>query len=781
MNNSTPSLDPMRGSYSLFLESRPSGVTLLLFIGVAVLVGCGGDPEGVDWVDPADISTGGSTSTTGETTGATTGGTTGGPTGGGSTGQTSPSDPEGAALYAEQCGGCHGVSGQGGSGPALRAWTRGFEALRIEIDTTMPYGNPGACVGDCAERVARHILDAFAEPEEAVCDGGEEEVLPQRRLRLLTRREYARTVRDLFNPGAEPVDEGCRAQRFSFDPQGQSYDTVHVAGSFNDWAGTIAGGGWPMTWDQAAGRWVLERALEDGRYEYKFVINESDWRQDTANPEATSDGLGGFNSVLEVSCEGGGAVSLPGDVTSSFPVESRPEGYTFDNNAGAGQVTATHMTEFLGAAEAIAAGVVADTSALLPCSPSDGCARTFVEQFGRRAYRRPLEAAEVDRLTGLILAEGSFQDGLEVAIRVMLSSPNFLYRFEMGEPQGDGSWKLTGWEVATALSYTFWGTMPDEALFVAAERGALDTAAGVELQARRLLADPRSREMVGTFAVQWLGAEKILTVNKKADLFPDFDDATREALVEETRQFIAYVVFDGSQNYDELLTADYTLANRRLSDFYGLPQGASGESFERVPLDGARSGLLGHASVLGSYAHSDQTSPILRGLFVRQRLLCQDLGGPPPNAGGVPEVDPNATTRERFRQHTDDPFCYSCHRYIDDVGFGFEQFDPIGQVRAEENGLPIDHVGNMNDVEGLRTGTDAPYESLPELAGILAASRSAKACFVTQYYRFVLGQLESEQERCNLHRLYERFADTGFDIQELMIATTQTRTFTHRR
>ncbi|MEL6181663.1 MAG: DUF1592 domain-containing protein, partial [Myxococcota bacterium] len=606
------------------------------------------------------------------------------------------------------------------------------------------------------------------------------DVLPERRLRLLTRREYAQTIRDLFHLDDASEEQACQPQRFVFDPQGGRYDTVHVAGTFNDWSPTIAGGGWPMVWDAAAGLWVVERALEEGTYAYKFVLNEAEWRQDANNPDAAPDGVGGFNSVVEVTCGQGGVVVLPEDLPANFPVESRPEGYTYDNNAAAGLVTATHMSEYLDAAAWIAPQAVDGLLARLECSSGQACAQAVVEQFGLRAYRRPLDAEERGRLVGLVLEADRFRDGVEIALRVMLSSPHFLYRSEMGEPQGDGTWVLTAWEVATALSYTFWGTMPDEVLLAAAESGALDTPAGIELQARRLLGDVRSRAMWSTFAVQWLGVEKILTANKKSDLFPGFDRELREALVEETRRFVAYVVFEGSQNFDELLTADYTVANRRVAEFYGL-SGALGDRFERTALAGTRSGVLGHASVLGSYAHSDQSSPILRGLFVRQRLLCQELGAPPANAGGVPEVDPNATTRERFRQHTDDPFCNSCHQFIDDLGFGFEHFDAVGRVRREENGQPIDHLGNMNDVEGFHTGTDAPFETLPELAGILAASQSARACFVTQYYRFALGQLEQEEERCNLHRLYNRFAEHGFDIQELMIAITQSSAFTHRR
>lgn len=170
-------------------------------------------------------------------------------------------------------------------------------------------------------------------------------------------------------------------------------------------------------------------------------------------------------------------------------------------------------------------------------------------------------------------------------------------------------------------------------------------------------------------------------------------------MIEETERFALHVIFDGSGRYDELLAADYTFANARLAALYGLDR-PSGEAFERVAYaDGRRAGLLGHASVLASTAHSDQTSPIRRGLFVRRRLLCQEFPPPPADAGGVPDVDPTASTRERFAQHTEERACASCHRYIDPVGFGLETFGPIGAWREDDGGHPIERGGDMNDVD----------------------------------------------------------------------------------
>jgi hypothetical protein len=252
-------------------------------------------------------------------------------------------------------------------------------------------------------------------------------------------------------------------------------------------------------------------------------------------------------------------------------------------------------------------------------------------------------------------------------------------------------------------------------------------------------------------------------------------------MVEETRRFVTNVVFDASHTYDELLRADYTFVNADLASLYGMP-GVTGTALRKQKYaDPFRTGLLGHASLLGAYARSDQTSPIKRGLFVRRRLLCQDLPPPPADVPPVPAVDRNATTRERFRQHTASAGCASCHRYIDGIGFGFERFDAIGTLRDNDNGLPIDSSGDMNDVEGLQTNTSAPYTDVRGLAEILVASSAARSCLATQYYRFARGAFETSDSTCALDQIQSRFRDRGYDIQELLVALTQTSDFVTRR
>jgi Protein of unknown function (DUF1592)/Protein of unknown function (DUF1588)/Protein of unknown function (DUF1595)/Glycogen recognition site of AMP-activated protein kinase/Protein of unknown function (DUF1585) len=610
---------------------------------------------------------------------------------------------------------------------------------------------------------------------------------PPRQLRLLTRREYRNTVRDLFQLGGAT---SCPHQ-FTFDAGAKQRAIVHVAGTFNQWAKTVAAGGWPLQWNGQ--KWTLDRDLAPGDYSYKFVLDESEWVTDATNPRQADDGQGGKNSLLTVACGGSGdsgaSTSLPADPAANFPVESRPRKdnlsdlFPFDDASEKQVVSPTHIEEYWRAAKAITDHLSSQIASLVPCSGADTnlCAAQFVRQFGARVFRRPLRDDEMTRYQKLVTGSQNRATGLAAAVRAFLSSPHFLYRPEGSQVGTAAQGRLTAYETASALSYLLWGSMPDALLFEAAAAGRLDTPAGVETQARRLLADRRSREAVGQFALQWLGAEEILVSDKDASLFPDLSADLRASMVEETRHFVENVVFDSTHGIDELLRADYTFVDGALAALYGIP-GVTGKTLQKQKYaDPYRTGLLGHASLLGTYARSDQTSPIKRGLFVRRRLLCQDLPPPPADVPPVPAVDSKATTRERFRQHTSVPGCASCHRYIDGIGFGFERFDAIGRLRDKDNGQPVDATGTMNDVEGLGTNTSGAYTDIRGLADVVTASTAAKSCLATQYYRFLRGMFETEQSLCALGQIQTRFRDSGYDIRELIIALTQTSDFTTRR
>jgi hypothetical protein len=456
----------------------------------------------------------------------------------------------------------------------------------------------------------------------------------------------------------------------------------------------------------------------------------------------------------------------------------------FDNQGAALVVSRLLAEQYMSAAEAISARATRDLGALVPCGAmddDDACAFAFIRRFAKRAFRRPVAADTEDRLRRLFefgRDEYDFETGIQLVIQAVLQAPQFLYRVEVGlpNPVAPGVVRLDAYEMASRLSYMLWNTMPDEELFAAADADQLDTPARIALQARRMLDDPRARRAVANFHVQWLGLRDIASTTKTA--YPRFDPAYLDLWKRETEAFLDHVVFDGEGDLATLFNAPYSMQNQELAAFYGV-RGPKGDAFERVELDPAqRAGFLTHASILAVTSKPDQTSPIHRGKFVRERLLCQSLPPPPNNIVIVaPDLDPDLTTRERFAQHAEDAFCAGCHRLMDPIGFGFEHYDGIGSYRSRENGLPIDASG---EILGSRDA-DGPFDGAIELAEKLAESDQVRECVATQWFRFAYGRGEQEEDRCAMAEVQAAFAASGYDIRSLLVALTQTEAFRFKR
>jgi hypothetical protein len=467
---------------------------------------------------------------------------------------------------------------------------------------------------------------------------------------------------------------------------------------------------------------------------------------------------------------------------SSVPLEARVRGS--DNNAHSQAVTSRHVDSFVSLGESLAKEAVQNQKGqLLPCDQNQAsCARTFVERFGLRAFRRPLTTAELDRYAALFandLTQGYFDEGMRLTIGAMLGSPVFLYRSEVGEPEG-ANFRLTPYEVASALSYLYLGSMPDQALLDAAKSDALKTPEQLVTQAKRLLDTARGKEQLGEFSLQWLRSDNVLTANKDKAVYPAFNDSLREAMVEEQRRFFTRVVLEERGTFEQLFTPSYVTVNRELASFYGLT--APANDYDKVQVgDSGRGGILGLGAVLASHAHQNESSPIKRGLFVRDRLLCQVLPDPPKDIDTTPPgLDPKLTTRERFARHTADAACSGCHQFIDGVGFGLEGFDGVGQQRTVENGLPIDVSGELRGVEGLGEASAQKFSGPRELAALLRDSDSAKACLAMQYFRFGRGYEEREADACSLAALRERFEEGGLALRDLLETLPQLKSFVIR-
>lgn len=471
------------------------------------------------------------------------------------------------------------------------------------------------------------------------------------------------------------------------------------------------------------------------------------------------------------------------NLVNNLPDENQVGG--FDNNIAQNQVSGLRMDAYLSQAEKVAAQAVLNSwSKIMPCSQQDtACARQFIQSFGKRTFRRPLTTAEVDSYA-LNFSGVAFKDAVEKTVMAMLVSPNFLYRSELGELQADGTYKLTPYEVASSLSYLFWGSMPDDALFQAADQNALDTPAQRISQASRLLAASRSRTQVGNFVGQWLLKTSPYSLPAKdASVYPAYTDDVKAAMSQELINFFNHVTFDSTQSFRELYTADYVIANKALADFYHL-NGPSGTSFEKTPVtNGTRTGLLTLGAVLARYANSNESHPFKRGRFFFERILCHDLPEPA-NFGLVqpPDPDPNMTTRQRFDFHSNAiPSCYSCHQYLDGPGFGFENYDGAGQFRQFENGKLINASAILRGMETYTPTEELTFNDLNHLSKLVADSSSAAQCVARQYYRYTTGHLETAADQCALDSYLKTYSDNGYNLQTMLLSIVNAPNFTLRR
>ncbi len=460
-----------------------------------------------------------------------------------------------------------------------------------------------------------------------------------------------------------------------------------------------------------------------------------------------------------------------------FPAEELQG--SFDNNAELRSVSDLLGLRYVAAAEEIARTVVGKLAAVLPCDPVQQgeavCLERFLEGFGARVWRRPLEAEERDDLKR-VFASGraaTFAEGIDAVVQVMILSPQFTYRLERGVPvPGSRHARLAPFEMASRLSYLLWGSMPDAPLFEAARRNQLGTRDEVMAQAERMLDDPRAAATVVNFAGQWLQLRDLAEADKDTAVYPAWKDEHLELFRQETERFIE-LIWQGDGKLDTLLTAPFSVVNGELAALYGK-KGVTGEGFARVELEPTqRAGVLTQASFLAAKAGPDQSSPIHRGVFVREQLLCQPLPPPPPEANAMPpQLDARQTTKERFAAHRADPACASCHGLIDGIGFGFESYDAMGAWRTSENGKPIDAGGELSG-----TDVDGPFTGAVELGRKLVSSKQVEACLVEQMFNFSFGREKTDADRCTVQTLEGAFARSGRDLRALLRQLVQTDAF----
>ena len=356
------------------------------------------------------------------------------------------------------------------------------------------------------------------------------------------------------------------------------------------------------------------------------------------------------------------------------------------------------------------------------CQPTDpseeeGCAERILSTLMRRAYRRPVTTADLQKPMGFYRESRKVEDfeaAIETALSAILVSPQFLFRVET-DPVGvapNTAYRLSDLELASRLSFFLWSSIPDEELLKTAERGKLSQPGILEQQVRRMLADPRSRSLVSNFAGQWLYLRNLESATPDLRLFPDFDDNLRQAFRQETELFFESVLRE-DRNVLDLLKADYTYLNERLAKHYGIPN-VYGSRFRRVALgkDSKRGGLLRQGSILTVTSYATRTSPVIRGKWILENMIGTP---PPPPLPNVPALKDNTVSatlsvRERLAEHRANAVCASCHNMMDPVGFSLENFDAVGRWRTLEEGKPIDVTGGLPDgntfesVSGLEQG-----------------------------------------------------------------------------
>ncbi len=333
------------------------------------------------------------------------------------------------------------------------------------------------------------------------------------------------------------------------------------------------------------------------------------------------------------------------------------------------------------------------------------CAQEILARLARRAYRRPIDEADLSILMHFYAkgrASGTFETGIQLALRRLLASPSFAFRIET-EPADltpGNAYAVSDVELASRLSFFLWSSIPDDELLGLAEHGQLSQPDVLEAQVRRMLADPKANALVANFAGQWLHLRNLDNIHPNSDEFPDFDNNLREAFRREAELFFASVITE-DRNVGDLMTADYTYVNERLARQYGIPD-VYGSQFRRVELGenfAQRRGLLGKGGVLMATSHADRTSPTVRGKWVLENLLGTP---PPPPPANVPPLQTEAgaapkTMRERMEMHRKNPACASCHKLMDPLGFAMENFDAIGGWRTVEAGQKVDATGVLFD------------------------------------------------------------------------------------
>ncbi|HEX2873330.1 MAG TPA: DUF1592 domain-containing protein [Polyangiaceae bacterium] len=481
---------------------------------------------------------------------------------------------------------------------------------------------------------------------------------------------------------------------------------------------------------------------------------------------------------------------LPVQESVNFPAEQASLG----PYVGYGELRVSErlLVELERSASSLAERVVASPEAfagVVGCEPSAaGCRDQFIDGFGLRALRRPLNSAEqaryralFDRGAELVASGNAFRDGVQVTLQAFLQSPKLLYRIEAGDGTSDAfGARLTAFEIATRLSFMLAGTTPDAALLTAAREGGLDTQDGIAAQARRLVAAPGFEERALSFHERWMQLDELASLTKDATVFPNFSPELVGSMRSEARRFVKAVTLESNGSVSALLTSRFGFADQGLAKLYGLT-GTFGPELVRVEHapESGRLGLFTQGAFLAGHSSSSSgTSPILRGVFLLRRVACANIPDPPAGAQmQEPATEPATelrTTRDYFTWKTSLPACAGCHGLINPTGFAFERFDGLGQWRDNDRGAPLDTTGT------LRVGSkDVTFGDASGLLEALSKEPLVQACYAKNWLQFAYGRREETADSRALGLAAQRLQAGEFSIRDLAVALVERPAFNH--
>lgn len=454
---------------------------------------------------------------------------------------------------------------------------------------------------------------------------------------------------------------------------------------------------------------------------------------------------------------------LTSDYADEIPNEIRV--MFFKNNADSNFVSDGHMDAYMRIAKTIADDIVNtkfQQISTCPLSAGESCANQIIARVGPRIWRRPISPDENARLLGIfkVGAELSPEAGFQMLFRAFLTSPYFTYRNEIGSA---GS--LTPYEIAHALSYFFWASVPDDELWATALSGEISKPDVLLAQAKRLLASPKAKIGIREFVDSLTGYTRVETVGKNQQKFPTFTTNIRKAMVAEIEDTFDYWIRKKDVKFQDLYAADYSVGSGDLAAFYQASMSQDGDSQIISFKDKKRQGMLGLGALLAGFSAADETNPIKRGKLVREQLLCEILPLPDGDIAPVP-VTPGLSTRERFAQHSKDPACNSCHARIDGIGFGMEDFDAVGLYREQDGGKPLDASGDAVGIDGKDSNR---FVGVDGLSNLLKNSARAKRCLVLQAFREASGRFERKGDICSLRAVADEFIQKDLTVSEMLI------------